>query len=56
MERTITIRGAVVNICQAETKISAKLRQCWENDMANAVSEGFNEENLFLNGSFFFDF
>jgi len=36
MERTITVRGTVDNISQAEQKISGKLRQCWENDMVNA--------------------
>lgn len=37
MERTITIRGSLDNISQAEQRISGKLRQCWESDMANAV-------------------
>jgi insulin-like growth factor 2 mRNA-binding protein 1 len=36
MERTITVRGTLENISQAESKISGKLRQCWENDAANA--------------------
>jgi len=36
MERTITIRGPIESITQAEQKISMKLRQCWESDMSNA--------------------
>lgn len=36
MERTITVRGDLEHVAQAEAKISAKLRQCWENDAANA--------------------
>lgn len=36
MERTITIRGPIEAIAAAEERISAKLRQCWENDMINA--------------------
>jgi insulin-like growth factor 2 mRNA-binding protein 1 len=38
MERTITVRGNLEHVAQAESKISSKLRQCWENDAANAPS------------------
>lgn len=41
MERTITIRGPIESITQAEQKISMKLRQCWESDMSNAVGSAF---------------
>lgn len=50
MERTITVRGTLENISEAEQKISGKLRQCWENDMVNAVSVYFAVFFLEING------
>lgn len=34
MERIITIKGSLENICKAESIISGKLRQCYESDLA----------------------
>uniref|UniRef100_A0A914UWI3 K Homology domain-containing protein n=1 Tax=Plectus sambesii TaxID=2011161 RepID=A0A914UWI3_9BILA len=41
MERTITIRGTLDAIAQAEERISAKLRQSYENDLANGANGVF---------------